>query len=118
MSRLLNDLTKKCHMRFYCPYCLHRYSRKELLDAHIDDCKKHEAQKIQMPEEKWLKFDKFQYQIPVPYVVYADMESVLTKHSTCLPDPSKSSTTPITNHVPSGYCYTIIGNFLYIFLFT
>ncbi|XP_035227568.1 uncharacterized protein LOC118199815 [Stegodyphus dumicola] len=108
MSRLLAGLTKVEHATFYCDYCLHRF-KKETLDARVKDCQVHGPPKIKMPKDKWLKFDKSQFQLPVPYVIYADFECILVKLATCLPDPSRSSTTPVANHIASGYCYTIIG---------
>ncbi|KFM67313.1 hypothetical protein X975_01711, partial [Stegodyphus mimosarum] len=58
MSRLLARLTKQSNVTFYCDYCLHRFLKKETLDAHVKDCQVHGPQKIKMPKEKWLKFDK------------------------------------------------------------
>lgn len=115
MSRLLFGLTKQDHKVFYCDFCLHRFKKQETLDAHIEDCRAHGAQKIKMPENKWLHFDKPQFQLPVPFVVYADFESVLVKRPTCLPDPTRPATTAIADHQPSGYCYCIIGK-IYLFL--
>ena len=39
----------------------------------------------------------------VPFTIYADLESLLEKMSTCCNNPKKSSTTKINKHTPSGY---------------
>ena len=37
------------------------------------------------------------------FVIYADLECLLEKMSTCINNPNESSTTKINKHVPSGY---------------
>ena len=39
----------------------------------------------------------------VPFVIYADLESLFEKMSTCYNNPKKSSTSKINRHTPSGY---------------
>ena len=39
----------------------------------------------------------------VPFIIYADLESLLAKMNTCHNNPEKSSTTKINKHTPSGY---------------
>ena len=39
----------------------------------------------------------------VPFIIYADLESLLEKMSTCHNNPKKLSTTKINEHTPSGY---------------
>ena len=39
----------------------------------------------------------------LPFVIYADLECLLEKMSTCINKPNESSTTKINKHVPSGY---------------
>ena len=38
-----------------------------------------------------------------PSIIYADLECLLNKMSTCHKDPEKSSTAEINKHTPSGY---------------
>ena len=38
-----------------------------------------------------------------PFIVYADLESLLEKLNTCHNNPEKLSTTKINKHTPSGY---------------
>ena len=39
----------------------------------------------------------------VPFIIYADLESLLEKMNICHNNPEKSSTTKINKHIPSGY---------------
>ena len=41
--------------------------------------------------------------IKLPFFVYADLECLLEKMSTCYNSPEESSKTKINKHTPSGY---------------
>jgi hypothetical protein len=58
-------------------------------------------------ENNILKFKNIGNQLKVPFVIYADFESILIPHSTCQPDPTKPSTTTIHTHKPCSYGYFI-----------
>ena len=38
-----------------------------------------------------------------PFIMFADLESLLEKMNICYDSPEKSSTTKINKHTPSGY---------------
>ena len=38
-----------------------------------------------------------------PFIIYAELESLLEKMNTCHNNPEKSSTTKMNKHTPSGY---------------
>ena len=52
-----------------------------------------------------IKYNHGEKYIKLPFVIYADLECLLEKMSTCInnPNPNESSTTKINTHVPSGY---------------
>ena len=58
-----------------------------------------------MPEKdnKMLKYNYGEKSMKAPFIIYADLESLLAKISTCNNNPEKSSTTKINKHTPSGY---------------
>ena len=60
---------------------------------------------MEMPEEdnKILKYDHGEKFMKVPFIIYADLESLLEKMSTCHNNLKKSSTTKINKHTSSGY---------------
>ena len=49
------------------------------------------------------KYNHGEKSIKLPFVVYADLECLLEKMSTCYNNPEKSSTTKINKHTRSGY---------------
>ncbi|GFS59624.1 uncharacterized protein TNCV_2581311 [Trichonephila clavipes] len=58
---------------------------------------------------KWLEFSNHKFKLPVPYVIYADLECILEKINSCEQDPKISSTESIAKHVPCGFAYVIVG---------
>ena len=58
-----------------------------------------------MPREanKILKYNHGKKSMEAPFIICADLESLLEKMNTCHNDPEKSSTTKINNHTRSGH---------------
>ena len=58
-----------------------------------------------MPEKdnKILKYNKGEKSMKVPFIIYADLESLLEKMNNCHNNPEKLSTTKTNKHMPSGY---------------
>ena len=50
-----------------------------------------------------IKYNQGEKSIKLPFIVYADLECLLEKLSTCYNNPEESSTTKINKHTPSGY---------------
>ena len=53
-----------------------------------------------------IKYNHGEKSIKLPFVVYADLECLLEKMSTCYNNPEESSTTKINKHTPSGSIFT------------
>ena len=53
-------------------------------------------------DNKILKYNHGEKSMKFPFIIYADLESLLEKMSTCYDSPEKSST-KINKHTPSGY---------------
>ena len=49
-----------------------------------------------------IKYNHGEKSMKVPFVIYADLECLLKKMSTCI-NPNESSTTKINKHIPSDY---------------
>ena len=58
-----------------------------------------------MPNEdnKIIKYNQGEKNIKLPFIIYADLECLIEKMSTCYNNPKESSTTELNKHVPSGY---------------
>ena len=50
-----------------------------------------------------IKYNQREKSIKLLFIIYADLECLLEKMSTCYNNPEKSSTTKINKHTPSGY---------------
>ena len=50
-----------------------------------------------------IKYNQEKKNIKMPLIIYADLECLLEKMSTCINNPNESSTTKINKHTPSGY---------------
>ena len=69
-----------------------------------------------MPSEKdkILEFNQYIKSNKTPYIIYADMESVIKKIDGCANNPENSSTTKIGEHIPCGYLMATIWTFDHI----
>ena len=58
-----------------------------------------------MPNEdnKTMKYNQGEKSIKSPFIIYADLECLLEKTSTCYNNLEESSTTEVNKHTPSGY---------------
>ncbi|XP_044748775.1 uncharacterized protein LOC123309638 [Coccinella septempunctata] len=80
LSRLLSSqLSKEKRQIFVCDRCLHYFRSKEKLEKHSEDCAKINKTAIKMPstERNILQFNNYQNKENVPFVIYADLESIL-----------------------------------------
>ena len=78
LNRFLHRSKTSKQAFYYCPYCLHGFIRQELLDMHFEHCSTNGPQKVQLPKpgENILEFKDFQKPLGVPFVCYADSESI------------------------------------------
>ena len=105
LPRLLKGITSNHKEDFYCLNCFHLYRTKNKLEAHKKICENHDYCHVEMPtkDNNIIKYNQGEKSIKLPYVVYADLECLLKKMSTCQNNPRESSTTKINKHAPSGY---------------
>ena len=91
--------------KIYCLNCFCAYSTKNKLEAHKKICENHNYCHVEMPtkDNNTIKYNQGENSIKLPFVVYADLECLLEKISTCQNNPNESSTTEINKHAPSGY---------------
>ena len=54
-------------------------------------------------DNKILKYNHGEKSMKAPFIIYADLESLLEKMSICYESPEKSSATKINEHTPFGY---------------
>lgn len=111
LSRLVqNQLSKHGHRNYFCRTCLCSFTSQQNLQIHKKECA-NIITKLPSPENKFLKFKNWHKKMRVPFVVYADSESLLQPVSTCEPNPKISSTTNIKKHFPIAFSYYIKCSF-------
>ena len=100
----------------FCMNCLNGFRTQSARDKHYEYYSSNGHVKVNMPtgKDKWLKFHDGQYQFKVPFMVYADFESILKpvderyrdKMNTVKTESKgkASYTEKINRHVPSGWC--------------
>ena len=64
-----------------------------------------------LPSEDTKIFEFNQYEISEkpPFLTYADFESLIEKMDECETNPEKSSTTKVSEHVPSGFSISTLS---------
>ena len=63
-----------------CKKCYVRFNIKTKFDSHLDGCLKNETVKVSFPPEKCVSFKKYKNKVKIPFIIYADFESILLKH--------------------------------------
>ena len=80
ISRLFNDITDKTRKYFFCKRCLSHFTKEEKLKRHEQLCNREEYCSIQhiLPSPgSSIEFRAYKFQTRAPFVIYADLESVL-----------------------------------------
>ena len=117
ISRLLKSLnaTHKGAYHF-CMNYLNGFQTSSARDKHYEYCSSNGHVKVKMPteKEKWLRFHDGQYTFKVPFMLYADFESILKAVNERYRDKinkvkaerkgKASYSEKINTHVLSGWC--------------
>ena len=106
LSRLLlNQNTKHNGKEYFCMNCLQGFSEERSREEHIGYCKNNESVRIEMPHKKpIIQYSDGQFQFKVPFIMYADFESILKPIQGPSNNPRISSTRDVNIHTPSGWC--------------
>jgi len=112
-SALLFDQTKHRDAKHYCMLCLTGFSRADLLVNHKKYCNGVNGRptRIVMPEEgeNILAFQNFKKQMKMPFIIYADFETLVRKIQSCERERMQTSYTEKTErHEACGYSYLVV----------
>ena len=113
LPALLKGITSNHNGDFYCLNCVHSYSTKNRFEEHEEDSSDHDYCYVEMPNEdnKKLKYNHEEKSLKVPFIIYADLESLLDKIHSCQNNPKKSYTGKKAKHTPSGYSWITCCSF-------
>ena len=105
-SRLLSKQNSKHkEAQHFCINCLNGFESERIRDEHYEYCRSKDSVRVEMPTQNPIvKYADGQYQFKVPFVIYADFESILVPISGANNNPETSSTRGINVHQPSGWC--------------
>ena len=107
LSGLLRGITSTHKEDFYCLNCFHSYRTENKLEAHKKICENYDYCYIEMPTKNnnITKYNHGEKSMKLPFVIYADLECLLEKMSTCINNSNELSlsTTEINKYTPSGY---------------
>lgn len=120
LSRLVSSqISSRNGKVHFCDGCLHYFKTSGALSQHSQfDCK-HVYTELptaeplrdkttgQIVPANLLKFNNFHKQLKVPFVVYADFESLLKPVHTSEPNPEKAFTIKKCEHEPHSFAYFI-----------
>ena len=97
LSRLLrsSNTKHKCKQHF-CMNCLQGFTQESRRDQHQAYCENNESVRAEMPKQgSTVEFKDGQNQFKVPFIMYADFESILEPIESPNPNPNQ----PYTNEV-------------------
>ena len=107
LSRLLksSNTKHKCKQHF-CMNCLQSFMQESSRDQHQVYCEDNESVRVEMPKQgSAIEFKDGQNQFRVPFIMYADFESILEPMDPVeLGSPSQPYTNKVNQHTPSGWC--------------
>ena len=106
LGRLLSKMNSKHNpSQHFCTNCLQGFSDITSRDDHYEYCKSNQAVRIEMPTKRLtVEYSNGQHQFKVPFIMYADFESILEPINGPSNDPNYSSTRGVNVHTPSGWC--------------
>ena len=115
-NRLRSQVSKYKSQIYLCRFCLHGFTKKQLLDVYIEDCSKHEPQRTVFPKDMTVKFKAVKKQLMAPFVCYADFECTLDpldepeKQGASMIDEKLKAHTKYQQHNPASFGYKIVSN--------
>ena len=106
LSRLLSKQNSKHkEAQHFCTNCLNGFESEIIRDEHYEYCRSKDSVRVEMPTKNPIvKYADGQYQFKVPFLIYADFESILVPVSGAPNNPEMSSTRGKNVHQPSGWC--------------
>lgn len=104
LSKLIrSQLTAHKAKIYFCDRCLHYFTTNDKLQKHIEDCITLNECKITLPreDESIITYENIKKQLEAPYVIYADIESILEQ----VDDDSSLATSIYQKHKPFSIGY-------------
>ncbi|XP_043463981.1 uncharacterized protein LOC122499598 [Leptopilina heterotoma] len=107
LSKLVgSQLSKKKSKKYICDRCLHYFGDELKLTEHEETCRKMNDTRIRLPQQgkNFVEFKNFQNKERVPFIIYADCESLLI--------PAEKQQEPSNTEVFQNHKLLSIGYYL------
>ena len=92
-------------MQTYFLTFFHSYSTKHKPKRRERVCNDHDYYYVEIPNKnkKILKYNYGEKSLKAPFIIYADLECLVEKMSSCQNNPERSYIEKKTKHMPTGY---------------
>ena len=110
-NRLCYNVNKHARKKYFCKHCIQHFTSESILLKHMEDCMVlNGCQAIGMPAEgEVAKFKSFRETVKIPFVIYADLESLLHKLTvTQKLEVNQEQTEKLQKHVACSYGYKVV----------
>ena len=110
-NKLCAGVTKNKAKKYFCKHCIQHFPSEDRLEKHMMDCiVLTKCQAIQMPNEgEVIKFKSFRETVKIPFVIYADLESLLQKLTvTQKQEIDREQIEKLQKHVAYSYGYKVV----------
>ena len=110
-NRLCYNVNKHARKKYFCKHCIQHFTSENILLKHMGDCMVlNGCQAIGMPAEgEVAKFKSFRETVKIPFVIYADLESLLHKLTvTQKLEVNQEQTEKLQKHVACSYGYKVV----------
>ncbi|KAF0709819.1 Uncharacterized protein FWK35_00030838, partial [Aphis craccivora] len=107
-SLIRNQITKDHKKRYLCGMCLNSFQTELKLSNHKNYCQSNKVARITLPyKNKFIRFKNYNHKMKVPFVIYADFESIITQIN-YKKEKEKYSTIKIQKHIAISFVYFIV----------
>lgn len=106
----MNNGISQNNPKDWCLRCLQPFWSKNKYENHLEECIKVKPNTYCSPENNDISFtkSKIKQTQKIPYVIYADFESIIAEYQLCTNNPNESWTYLAGKHIASSFCAAVI----------
>ena len=103
-NRFMCNIPKNKNKKYFCKYCLQCFSIEKVLIEHKENCLIINGKQSAKLKSGSISFKNYFKQLPVPFKIYADFESLL-KGVKSSDKNNGSYTEKYQDHIPCSFAY-------------
>ena len=109
-NKLCSRVTKYKCKKYFCMRCIQYFGTEEILKKHTENCSDiNGVQAVELPKPNTqLQFCHLDRTVNIPFVIYADLESLLEVLNNETKQHSSCNTTKTHRHVACSYGYKVV----------